>query len=103
MNGTGRPIRHYCGSIMVMLAMVTSVAPVSHAQPRADEAGVQLHQRLEEAEGKLHQRLDEAGGKLHPRKPVKKVPELSTTALLILGIGLTGLAGYYWRRRQRGA
>ena len=92
MNGKGRTILLYCGSIMLILAMVMPLATVSQAQQRGDEAGV-----------KLHQRLDEAGAKLYHSKPVKKVPELSTSALLILGIGLTGLAGYCLRRRKRGA
>jgi LPXTG-motif cell wall-anchored protein len=103
MNGKGRSILLYCGSIMLILAMVMPLATVSQAQQRGDEAGVKLHQRLDEAGAKLHQRLDEAGAKLYHSKPVKKVPELSTSALLILGIGLTGLAGYCLRRRKRGA
>jgi len=34
--------------------------------------------------------------------PVRRVPEPSTSILLLLGIGLTGLVGYSLQRRKHG-
>jgi hypothetical protein len=88
MNGTGRTILRYGGSVVVMLALVLSLAPVSQAkQPGGQHGG---------PHGEQHGGPHESGKKV-------KVPEPSTGALLILGSGLTGLAGYCWRRRTRGA
>ena len=84
MNGTVRTILRYGGSVVLMWALLLSVATVSHAKPHGGQHGEQ------------HGGPHESGKKV-------KVPEPSTGALLILGSGLTGLAGYYWRRRTRGA
>jgi hypothetical protein len=84
MNGKGRTIRRYGGAVVFMLALVLSVATVSQAKPHGEQHG------------------GPHGGPHESGKQVK-VPEPSTGALLILGSGLTGLAGYCWRRRTRGA
>ena len=80
MNGKGRTILLYCGSILLILAMVMPLATVSQAKQQGGRHG---------------DRQDSS-------KTVK-VPEPSTSTLLLLGIGLTGLAGYCLRRRKRGA
>jgi hypothetical protein len=80
MNGKGRTILRYGSSVVFMLALVLSLATVRQAKQH----------------GGWH------GGPHESGKTVK-VPEPSTGALLILGSGLTGLAGYCWRRRTRGA
>ena len=71
----------YCGSIMLILAMAMSLATVSQAQQQVGQPGVPLD----------------------PSKPVKKVPESSTYVLLMIGIGLTGIAYYGLQRRKRRA
>ena len=80
MNGKGRTMLRYGGAILVILALVMSLATVSHAKPHGGQHGGQ-----------------------HDRSKKVKVPEPGTGALLLLGSGLTGLAGYCWRRRTRGA
>jgi hypothetical protein len=67
-----------------MLALVLSLATVSHAKPHGGQ------------HGNPHGDQHESGKKV-------KVPEPSTGALLMLGSGLIGLADYCWRRRTRGA
>jgi PEP-CTERM motif len=88
MKGKGRTILRHCGSVVFMLALVLSVATVSQAKQHEGQHG--------DPHGGQHGDPHESGKKV-------KVPEPSTGALLILGSGLTGLAGYCWRRRKRGA
>jgi hypothetical protein len=75
-----------------MLALVLSLATVSQAKQQGGQHRGPHGEQHEEQHGGPH----ESGKKV-------KVPEPSTGALLLLGSGLTGLAGYYWRRRTRGA
>jgi PEP-CTERM motif len=86
MKGKARTILLYFGLSMLILAMVTSLATVSHAKQQGGQHGDQ--------QGGQH------GDQQVSSKKVK-VPEPSTSALLMLGIGLTGLAGYCLRRRKR--
>jgi hypothetical protein len=92
MNGKGRTILLYCGSVVLILALVLSLATVSQAKQQGDRHGD-------------HQGGQHGGPHGNPHESSKKVkvPEPSTGALLILGSGLTGLAGYCLRRRKRGA
>ena len=92
MNGKGRTILRYGGAVVFMLALVLSLATVSHAKPHGGQHGGPHR----EQQGEQH------GGPRESSKKVK-VPEPGTGALLLLGSGLTGLAGYCWRRRTRGA
>ena len=96
MNGKGRTIRRYGGAVVFMLALVLSVATVSHAKPHEGQHGGPHGEQHGDQQGGPH-------GDPHESGKTVKVPEPSTGALLLLGSGLTGLAGYCWRRRTRGA
>jgi hypothetical protein len=84
MNGTGRTLLRYGGAVVFTLALVLSVATVSHAKPHGGQPGG-------------------PHGGAHESGKTVKVPEPGTGALLLLGSGLTGLAHYCRRRRTRRA
>jgi PEP-CTERM motif len=96
MKGKGRTILLYFGLSMLILAMVMSLATVSQAKQQGGPHGDQQGGQHGDQQGGQHGDQPDSSKKV-------KVPEPSTSALLILGIGLTGLAGYCLRRRKRGA
>jgi hypothetical protein len=78
---------------MAMAALVLLLAAVSHAQQSLDQV---LSQKLDTTTGLAV----DAASKVDKPKSKVSVPEPSTSVLLLIGLGVTGLVGYRVERRK---
>ena len=77
---------------MAMGALVLLLVAVSHAQQSLDQV---ISQKLDTTTGLV---VDASKKDKDDRK---SVPEPSASVLLLLGLGVTGLGGYWVERRKR--
>ena len=79
-----------------MMALVLLFVAVSHAQQSLSALTTQT---LDTTTGLVV----DAASKIGKPKPNVSVPEPSADVLLLMGLGVSGLAGYYVERRKRWA
>jgi hypothetical protein len=95
MNGNRHSLLQSCTTLMAMVALVLLCAVVSHAQVALDQLTTQT---LDTTTG-----LVVDASKVGKPKPKVSVPELSASVLLLMGLGVSGLVGFYVERRKRSA